>query len=433
MLMQVTLLCGKIIYLQRDKTDTHKYQTADMQWTGTLRGHSITISRADGWALTYWDGHILKMRTDTGRVFDWVTAGNIVTEIREEGSKGPAPFQLSTTGNGVPNGFYVNGKLYSFTLENKPRVVKDGVVSAIASLDPSLGSITWPDKTQEKYTFEVDTSTLTPNFQLTDKAGKQSVYTWDPATLNILSDGMWKYEVGPTQKDLDVPKIARRNDQGQDEFIAIDLNAGTTETKDLKGNHEISERFISPGPLNGKVHKVEQVDDKGGKKLLYQAAYDEQGRLLRETDPTGFTMIYKLDPKGDLIGRSILPPTDPQISKELQNLEAEFLKNLKDISQDKTRSDLIQNRLQVLAMFYIYKMHAPDKALALTPQFTDRNILYLVKVTALNNDVTLTDQQKIIGYQKLIEEFPDQNKQLNFLIQATTANMPVDGKPSFNS
>lgn len=413
MMMQVTLPCGKTMYLQRDKTDTHKYQTPDKQWTGTLRGNTISISRDDGWVLTYWNGHILKIRTDTNRVFEWVTAGNIVTEIREEGSKGPAPFQLSTTAKGEPNGFYVNGKFYGITLENKPRVVQAGGLSAIASLDPSLGSITWPDKTQEKYTFEVDTSTLTPNFQLTDRMGKQNIYTWDAATLNILTDGVWKYEIGPAPNDLDVPKITRRNDQGQEEFIAIDRNTGIADIKTLDLGHQIREGFISPGPLFGKVHKIEQVDDQGKQTLIYQAGYDELGRLLRVTGPDGFTTAYKLNKDGMRIGEVTMLPTDPDKLKALQDQEKDMLDGIAKTKKEPQLGD----DLEALAFFYIHKMNEPDKALALLPQMTNRSDAFNVQLAVVAGSQTLKPEEKIAGLQKLLEKYPEQKRILAALIK----------------
>jgi hypothetical protein len=164
-----------------------------------------------------------------------------------------------------------------------------------------------------------------------------------------------------------------------------------------------------------------------------KAVHNDQGRQSRSTDRAGFTTVYWLDADGDAISRSILPPTNPEVLEGLQDSEAQFIQNLHDVEQDKSRSGLVQNRLQVLAMFYIYKMHDPAKALALAPQITDREILYLVKVIALNNDATLTDQEKITGYQKLIDEFPERIKPLNILINATTVNLPKNGKPGFNS
>jgi YD repeat-containing protein len=414
LLMQVTLLCGKIMYLERDKANIHIYHTPDMQWTGTLRGNTTIISRSDGWALTYWNGHILKMRTDTGRLFKWVTAGNIVTSIQEDGTQGPAPFQLATTAEGVPDGFYVNGKLYSFTLENKPRVAQDGAIRAVASLDPSLGSITWPDKSKETYVFALDTSTLTPNFEMTDRSGKQSSYTWDPATQNILSDGIWNYEVGPTQNDLDVPRITRRNAQGQDEFIAVDRNSGVTESKTIAGGHIIQEGFVSPGPLFGKTHKIEQVDDNGTANLVYQAGYDERGRLIRETDADGFTHAYTLDDAGKRIGQIQLLPTDPAKLKALLDNEKSMLKAIVNAKNSTQRDDVLQD----LGFFYIHKLNVPDKALALLPQVTGRTVAFNIQMHAIDGSQTLTPAQKVAQLQNLLERYPERKRILSHLITA---------------
>jgi YD repeat-containing protein len=412
LLMQVTLLCGKIMYLERDKANMHIYHTPDMEWTGTVRGNTTVISRSDGWALTYWNGHILKMRTDTGRLFRWVTSGNTVTAIQEDGVQGPAPFQVAMTADGVPDGFYVNGKLYSFALEKRPRVVQDGAIRAIASLDPTLGSMTWPDKSKEAYAFAVDTSTLTPNFQITDRAGKQNIYSWDPATGDILSDGVWHYEVGPTENDLDEPRISRQNDKGQEEFIAIDRNTGITESKTISGGHEISEKFISPGPLYGKVHKIESVDDKGNEKLIYQAGYDELGRLLRETGPDGFTTAYILNSDGRIVQQTVMPPTDLAILAQWQKKEESLLDA---VAQAKTRVQK-STALEALAFFYIGKMGSPDKALALVTKVTNPQQAFNIQLYAIGGNRALTPQEKADRFQALLKSYPQRQTLLTRLI-----------------
>jgi YD repeat-containing protein len=414
-MMHARLLCGKSMWLRRDRRDPTKYRTLDHEWTGVINGDEIVISREDGWELRYKQGLIRRLRTDTGRVLVWSRSGNLVTEIRETGS-GSAPFRLLTTSGGVPSGFEINGKRHSFELDKRPVVQHVNGQNLIGGLEPSLSAWTWPDGSKELYKFEVDQQPgIMPVLTLTDREGATERYVWNPQTNAVISDGDWSYEIGKITQEFGLPRITRKNAAGQEEFISVDNARGITEEKTIEGGHRITEIFKGTGPLYGKVRKVETVSEKGNRILQYAASYDDKGRLIRETNANGITTAYTFDDAGALTGKKVLPTRDKSVQKAFAEKEAQFLKSIAEaqISGDK------DYRLQQLALFYIGEMREPDKALALVGQVSDQNILGTIKLMAVNHDDRLTYAQKIEGYKKLVQEFPDRKEQLEWLITAS--------------
>jgi RHS Repeat. len=414
-MMHARLLCGKSMWLRRDRRDPTKYRTLDQEWTGVISGDEIVIAREDGWELRYKQGLIRQLRTDTGRVLVWSRSGNLVTEIRETGS-GTAPFRLVTTSGGVPTGFEINGKRHSFELDKRPVVQHVNGQNLIGGLEPSLSAWTWPDGSKELYKFEVDQQPqIMPVMTLTDREGATERYVWNPQTNAVISDGDWTYEIGKITQEFGLPRITRKNAAGQEEFISVDNARGITEEKTIEGGHRITEIFKSTGPLYGKVRKVETLGERGNRILQYAASYDDKGRLIRETNANGITTAYTFDDAGKLTGKKVLPTRDESVQKAFA---AKIGRLQQAIAAAETSGDR-DSKIQDLALFYIGEMREPDKALALLGQVADPKILGTIKLMAVNHDDRLTYAGKIEGYKQLLTEFPERKEQLEWLITAS--------------
>lgn len=70
-----TLMCGKVLYLRKDNALENTFHTLDKKWKGVIAGKNITVSREDGWMLTYEKGQIKELKTDTGRTLIWIYSG----------------------------------------------------------------------------------------------------------------------------------------------------------------------------------------------------------------------------------------------------------------------------------------------------------------------------------------------------------------------
>lgn len=412
-MMQANLLCGKSLFLRRDKNDFKRFYTLDKEWTGVVSGEDIIISRADGWELRYHRGLVRQLKTDTGRTLTWARNGNLVTEIREEAVSG-APLRLLTTSGGVPNGFEVNGKKHSFDLDKKPRVRNINGQDLISGFDSSLSSWVWPDEKREAYAFEVEEPEMVPNLKLTDRDAVTTTYTWNPKTNAVISDGEWTYDIGEITQTFGLPRIARKNAAGQEEFLRVDNEKGISEEKTLDGGHKITEVFMSTGPLYGKVRKVETIEN-DVRRLAYQASYDDLGRLIRETNADGFTTAYTFDKDGKFSGRKLLKTGDEEVLKAFQLKEQALMRAIGEATSD----GLKQEKVQDLAFFYIAEMRNPEKALALAQQVTDRKILFSIKLLAVNHNDLYTYAAKIAGYKRLVVEFPEEKQHLEWLISSS--------------
>jgi hypothetical protein len=411
-MMQATLLCGKTIYLRRDRSDPNKFQTLDKEWIGEINGDETTISRKDGWSLLFRHGQIQQMRTDTGRVLSWIWTGKVVTQIREQG-QAAVPLQLQTSVGGVPNGFMVNGQRHGFALAERARVESVGGQTLVGGMDPSLVSWTWPNGKSETFRFEVekDPGGLIPNLDITDREGEVASYTWDPSTGKVLTGEDWTYKVGSTKGVYELPRIERKNTAGESEFIHVNNAKGITEVKTLVGGHRIIEVFISPGPLYRKVRKIEITNERGEKRIQYAAAYDEMGRLKRSTDSKGFTQVMKYGDDGKLISQRVFLPDDANFLSQLKNQEQMLLKAVANISDEALKNEALFK----LGAFY-GKNQDQESAAKLLNQITERPVQFNLKLNLLMDNRNMTPSEKIGGLRTLLDNYPEKTSTIEALI-----------------
>ncbi|HRQ88886.1 MAG TPA: hypothetical protein PLA50_08820, partial [Bacteroidia bacterium] len=68
---EVTLLCAKRLYLERDAADPGLFHSPDREWTGRTEEDRLLISREDGWELVFREGKVERLRTDHGAMIIW--------------------------------------------------------------------------------------------------------------------------------------------------------------------------------------------------------------------------------------------------------------------------------------------------------------------------------------------------------------------------
>lgn len=411
-MLRCELICGKVMYLRRDKKDFSKFYSLDKKWTGIIDKDKITISRGDGWELRYQGGFLRQLKTDSGRLINWIYNGSLVTEIREEGSAN-SPLKLAIGPGGFSNGFYVNGKLHSFELGKRPRVEEVAGQRVVAGFDPSLAVWKWPEGKQESFQFEVNEK-LQPNLKFTDREGAVAAYVWDGVTSKIVSadegNGPWDYTVGTMANEIDLPKLERTNAKGESEFLYVDKQKGLTERKSLRKGHTITEVFLSAGPLYGKVRKVEKIVD-GEKFPVFQAGYDETGRLLRKVDEKGFLTLFKYSASGD-VTKERHPPSEKSLLENLYKKENELKRQIEQAASATGKSAALQR----LGYFYISEMGAPEKAHSLLPLIKNVNQVFNIKFHLINENQNLSDSEKIAQYEALLAEFPSKRELLDLVI-----------------
>ena len=427
-MLRAELPCGQVIYLRQSKTDPNAYQTPNKQMAAVIdkeKGDITLVGSCCG-EYRYRQGRLYQIKSPEGRLITLIYNGNVVTEIREEG-RANSPFKLATTQSGVPTGMYVNGKLHSFELGKRPRVENASGTNVISGFDPTLAMWKFPDGKQETYQFEVDQD-VSPNLKVTDRDNAESSYVWNAVTGHIVSDGEWTYEIGKTVGAFDLPKLRRVNSRGEEEFRYVDMAKGITEVKDLKKGHTITETFLSSGPLYGKVRKIEKVVD--GKTVpVFQAGYDESGRLLRVVDAKGFTTINQFGKDGKLSGKIVKPPSDAAVVAALQATEKSLLQAVADAANRASRGDALQK----LGLFYIHEMGEPAKALDLLPKMGNPKQVFNIKWHSIEGNMVLTDQQKAEQLASLLLEYPEKRPLLETLIAARNNQAKHSEKNSQNN
>jgi len=410
-MLRAELPCGQVVYLRQSKTDPNAYQTPNKQMAAVIDKDDITLVGSCCGEYRYRQGRLFQIKSTDGRLITLTRNGNLVTEIREEGSA-ITPFKLVTSSAGIPTGMYVNGKLHTFELGKRPRVENTNGTDVIAGFDPSLALWKFPDGKQETYQFEVGPD-VSPNLKMTDRDNAESNYVWDGASGHIVSDGEWTYTVGKMAGPFDLPKLRRVNSKGEEEFRYVDMAKGITEVKNLKQGHTIMETFLSSGPLYGKVRKVEKVVD-GVKKTIFQAGYDESGKLLRTVDAKGFTAVNEFGKDGKLSGKIVKPPTDKEILATLQATENTMMQAVAAAENRTARGDALQR----LGFFYIREMRDCAKAIALISQMSNPKQIFNIKLHSIEGNMAFTDKQKVDQLSSLLTDYPEKRDILETLINA---------------
>lgn len=415
-MLRCELPCGNVMYLRRDKNDVSKFYTLDKEWTGVVEGGKISVSRPDGWELRYENGLLRQLKTDSGRFLTWYYDGNMLSEIREEG-KATSPFKMVMGSGGIPDGISINGKLHSFLVGQRPRIEEIAAQRVVSGFDPALAIWKWPDGKRETFLFETD-SQLQPNLKLTDSAGVEHAYAWNAADSKIASskdeDGEWTYEIGKTNSDAELPGMERKSASGESEYIKSDTQKGITEKRSRDGKSIVTETFVTPGPLYGKVRKVEiGVGDL--RYTSYQGGYDETGKLTRkiETDKDGFSKVTEFDGKGKIARVSVRTTKNPEVIKRLLEKEGGLLAALKAAGTPEET----QNYLSQLCKFYLFESRDFGKVDEILAKMEDK-MAFALRVQRIDNDPSLNPSEKIAKYMSLADIYPQFKSRLDFIARS---------------
>lgn len=280
------LLCGKHLHLYRSKKDITQYWDRNHEWQGELKGNVLRVFRDDKWELTYINGRLTTLKTDTGRVLNWQWTGKAVTAITEGGRGGIFEVKFDPTTK-LATAFLVNDKEYRLEL-TQPQEFGPA---------PSLTKLTWPDGRSES--FALDTTGKECELVTTDN-GNEKRYTWDYKTRYILSDGEWTYQVGEVKSQYERPPLSRKNREGETESYFYEASKGISTSQALDGT--ITKQYFvkSAGPNYMHLRKVERTKN-GATTVIYRAGFDESARVIRETEESGKVTLYQYDAAGNQI------------------------------------------------------------------------------------------------------------------------------------
>lgn len=406
-LMRVELICGQTIFLRKDLKNPNQYSSMDGKTIGLLDGNRFVLTEPNGWISSYKDGRIWQLQADTGRILTWYYRNNITTEIKDE-RNGRSAFQVEYGTNGKPNGFSVNGKRHGFEMGKKPRVEYIENKRVVGAMDDALSIWEYPDGKKDLYEFAV-TKDLNPTLKCTDKDGLVNNYQWDAKTGWIVSDSGWKYKVESNGSGMR-PKLRRYNDKGQEEFVIVDNRNGVFQQKDIKEGTRVTEVFRTPGPLYGKVRKIENMLPDGTKKLVYQAAYDERGRKIRTIDEQGTSMVFKYNPSGKLIATRTSLSAD--FLTELKKKETQLLAELEKEKNQGQRGGMLHE----LWIFYVVEMRDIKKAAALLNVIKGGESRFSLKLSLIISNPDMVFERRNAQLTQLIQEYPDKREYIENLI-----------------
>jgi YD repeat-containing protein len=412
-LMEAFLPCGKRLYLRRDTMDPTRFQSPDQEWTGLLDGDDFVIWRDDGWKVTYRQNRLAEIQNDSNHTFEWsYNDQGVPTGVSEDGQPG---IGVETDINGKLSGFTYQNKRYTVDFADRPAMEVVNGQTLVGKLVSAVSAFHYPDGKTETYRVLLAPPDLTPTLDFIDADKQETVYTWDAPTGHLASEkgpgGNWTYQVGEVTVADGVPTIARTNDQGQTEGMALDNTTGTYTATNLDGSTIITRTFRTPGPLYGKVHKVEKIVN-GQTSTIYQASYDEMGKLIRIVDEQGIITKYIYDPSGHEVKRTVELSKDADLIKSLARQEKIRLKQI----QQERNVGKYQEEIYSLALFYMHQMLAFDKANALISKVPNREVKYAIRLDVAISDRNLSVSQKNQLLRKLASDFPDKSNYTNNLL-----------------
>jgi hypothetical protein len=271
-------------------------------WKAEIRGDTITAWAECGWKLIYLKGRLSAIVNPHNRRFDFVAMPGGMTHIREGGAtKLAVEYDES---NGATRALLFNGRRLDVTHAQRPRIETRGGLHVVAGFDPSLGMISEAGGARSRnFEFSVNEK-MEPKLTMSGGGMANKVVTWDPSTKFIRSDTGWVYQITRGASPLTNAAISRTNAEGKGEFWHYDATSGTDTTMSLDGVKRVAKAFVA-GKLAGKIRTLtESSPAEPGPVTVYQAGYDEVGRVIRE----GFVdreIRYEYGATGKIAGKTI--------------------------------------------------------------------------------------------------------------------------------
>jgi YD repeat-containing protein len=225
----------------------------------------------------------------------------------------------------------------------------------------------------------------------------------------IVSDNDWKYKVESNGSGMR-PKLRRYNDKGQEEFVIVDNRNGVFQQKDIKEGARVTEVFRTPGPLYGKLRKVENILPDGTRKLVYQASYDERGRKIRTVDEQGTSMVFKYSPDGKLLATRTSLSTD--FLAELKKKETQLLAELEKENNQERRGGMLHD----LWIFYVVEMKDMKKAATFLNVIKGGESRFSLKLSLIISNPDMVFERRNTQLAQLIQEYPDKMEYIEDLM-----------------
>jgi|GEM_PF-1288956 len=264
------------------------------KWRG--HGHVQDTFRLDGlgkWALFYEKGLLTKMQTDTGHLITWDMKEGRLVGIKDESDT--YRLKVEYDKSGLAKSLIVGDHIIELQFQS-------GWLSGV--LCPRLN---------DAYTYG-ESGEFHYLLLKSIEAGVTSVtaYKWNEAN-QLVSDGTYEYLMGSTSSRSPLPQITRRSLRGNDESVGYNPKTGVTEIKSPDGVTTKHYTVLS-GPNFGVERKVEQLETNRQVKVLYNAEFDEKGKVARITGEKpffaqqtntdlSFLKNYKIDSAGHVISR----------------------------------------------------------------------------------------------------------------------------------
>lgn len=262
-------------------------------WAAELKGDTITAWAECGWKLTFKNGRLASMQTPENRRLDFVQDGGRTVELREGGQTHLKVVTNPSTGS--VTGLEFNNRHIGIELENRPLIQNIHGQNVVGSMAPSLYRLTGTSTGPREYQFAFDDK-FQPTLEISKPA--ERLFTWNPATRQIVGDTGWAYTITPGKDVFANAAIERKDVQGGAEFWHYDRAQGIETEQTADGVKKVTTYFTS-GLLAGKLRRVEETS--GGKtSVLRDLSYNEKGQPIRETGADGTVIAFKYDERSRL-------------------------------------------------------------------------------------------------------------------------------------
>jgi len=314
---------GLPLPLHRDPANAKRFVSDNKATVGELKdGDVIELHESKGWTLRYRASKIAELISPKGAVVRWVTEKGRVKSL-----VGPAGvlMELSYRPDGLLEEFhYVPLRGQNFftrlTYDTTPKIVQendqpkqDGVVPTLASIFDS-----WGNRAETAFKASDDFKTLEGSYDTMKLNGKPNheFFRWSTATRFIIADDVFTYEVIPASAAPGAQaRITRRYPDGRNMISSWDSKSGEFKVMFSDGATKIERRSIKKDASYGRVLERREIRPAGTDRIDYRADYDDQGRIIHESDPKlvkdykylpASTELEQHDVAGNFLAKQIL-------------------------------------------------------------------------------------------------------------------------------
>lgn len=264
-LLDVQLLCAKILSLGPVTGQPGNFISADRSWKGEVEGEMIVVKRDDGWILRFLKGKVDYLRTDKGKEIRWTydEAGHLQT-IQVAGTELPQ-LSLSWSEDGRPLDLKIESKTYSFRFGGQ-----------------FLSSINWTLSSGEPRSFDLVQNEN--SLQINTSSMSRFRFSWDPKNGIILSDGENRYTLKESRvsgQAVGLRVLAMTEPDGS--VITHELGSSSGETRYITadGREIVATRVVSDTAANGAIDRVEWLRESQPALILMKNFFDAEGKIVR--------------------------------------------------------------------------------------------------------------------------------------------------------